>query len=141
MKHARKILVGILLLVPIIAAAQLTTNDSVVAQVPFRFMVANQYVPAGECILQKMDANGRTLVIRNVEANRSMFVLTSSSDGKTAAPAYAMVFHKYGTRYFLSGLRVADARTVYSVAESKEEAELRAQNVVGTEQIVLASLR
>jgi hypothetical protein len=52
-----------------------------------------------------------------------------------------MVFHKYGTRYFLTGLRVADARTIYSVAESKEEAELRAQNVVGTEQVVLASLR
>lgn len=141
MKHARKILVGILLLVPVIAAAQFTTNDRVVAQVPFRFMVANQYVPAGECILQKIDANGRTMVMHNVEAKVSMFVLTSANENKTAAPAYAMVFHKYGNRYFLSGLRVADARTTYSISESKEEAELRAQNVVGTEQIVLASLR
>jgi hypothetical protein len=141
MKHARKILVGILLLVPMIAAAQLTTNDSVVAQVPFRFMVANQYVPAGECILQKMDANGRTLVMHNVDAKMSMFVLASAKESKTAASAYALVFHKYGNRYFLSGLRVADARTIYSLPESKEEAELRAQNVVGTEQIVLASLK
>jgi hypothetical protein len=141
MKHVKKIIVGMLLLVPVIAAAQLTTSDSVVAQMPFRFMVANQYVPAGECIVQKADANGRTLVVHNVGANVSMFALTSANESKTAAPAYALVFHKYGTRYFLSGLRVADARTTYSLAESKAEAELRAQNVTATEQIVLASLK
>ncbi len=138
MKYAKKMMVAMLFLAPVIALAQLGNGDRVVAQVPFRFMVADQNVPAGEYILQKADASGKTLAVRNVDAKVGIFVLTSVGESKEAAGSYALVFNRYGNRYFLSALKVAGDRTTYSPVESKEEAELRAQNVPATQQVVLA---
>ena len=41
----------------------------------------------------------------------------------------ALIFHKYGERYFLAGIRVADNPTAYQLPEGNAEAELRAQNM------------
>jgi hypothetical protein len=52
----------------------------------------------------------------------------------------ALIFHKYGERYFLSGIRVAGSQIAYQLPEGKAEAELRAQNEVASQEIVLAQL-
>jgi hypothetical protein len=52
-----------------------------------------------------------------------------------------MVFHKYGDRYFLAGLKVADSIAVYEFHQSKLEKEFQAQNLHPTEKVLLASTR
>jgi len=143
MKFARRMLALTLVMVPVLAAAQLSSNngDKLVAQVPFRFVVADKHVPAGECIVQAPTMNGRTLVIRNVAAKVSLLSLASLGETKKAAGGYALVFHKYGDKYFLTGIKLAGTRTVYQLAETKAEAELQAQNKPGTETLLLASLQ
>jgi hypothetical protein len=141
MKYGRRIIALTLALLPVLAAAQLQSSDRIVTQVPFEFMVANKAVPAGEYVVQSAVMDGKTLVIRNTAARLGLFSQASLAEAKTAAGAYALVFHKYGDQYFLAGVQIAGDRTIYRLQESKAEAELRAQNMPVTEKILLASLK
>ena len=141
MKHANWLVVVTLVLLSGMAAAQLNSSTRVVAQVPFEFMVANKIVPAGECEVQAITMDGKTLVIRNAEANVGLFSSSSQAEGKQNASNYALVFKHYGDRYFLSGIRLQGSKITYRLPESKVEVELRAQNVSATEETLRASLK
>jgi hypothetical protein len=141
MKHANWLVVMTLVVLSGMAAAQLIGSTTVVAQVPFEFMVANKIVPAGECAVQAITMDGKTLVIRNTEAKVTLLSTSSQSEGKQEASNYALVFKHYGDRYFLSGIKLQGSNITYRLPESKVEAELRAQNAPATEKTLLASLK
>lgn len=144
MKHAKLMLVAMLMVLPSLAAAQLGSGGTIVAQVPFEFVVANKIVPAGKCLVQTATMNAPTLptlVIRNVGTGVSLFSPSSQIETKEAAGAYTLVFNKQGDQYFLRGIKLEGSRITYRLPESKAEAELRARNVPASEEIVLASLK
>src|SRR6202163_2879850 len=140
MKHANWLVVVTLVALSGMAAAQLDSSTRVVAQVPFEFMVANKIVPAGECEVQAITMDGKTLIIRNAEAKVGLLFPTSQSEGKRASD-YALVFTHYGDRYFLSGIKLQGSPITYRLPESRVEAELRAQSVSATGETLRASLR
>ncbi|MGD0417011.1 MAG: hypothetical protein ABSA80_16750 [Terriglobales bacterium] len=141
MKHAKWLVVVTLVVLSGMAAAQLNSGSRLVTQVPFEFVVANRIIPAGECVVQVATMDGRTLLIRNADANVGLFSTSSLTEGKQGASDYALVFRQYGDRYFLSGIKLRDSKIIYRLPESKVEAELRAQNVPATEETLLASLK
>ena len=139
MKYAKWISAMVLLAAPLIAAAQMAPTERIVTQVPFKFTVGTVEMPAGEYIVQLADERGAALLtVRNPEARRSVYVLTVANLGKKS-PNAAVVFHRYGDRYFLAELRVEDSRTVYTLQPTKLENEFRAQNLPATQEILLAS--
>ena len=141
MKYAKRLLALALVSLPILAVAQMGSSTRIVGQVPFPFIVGNKHVPAGQCTVQQATDTGRTLVIRNVDAKVSLFTVATPNLAKQASGSYALVFHKYGARAFLTGIKLAGDRTIYQIPESPAEAELRAQNVPATEEILLASAK
>jgi hypothetical protein len=141
MKHTKWITVLILLFVPLIAAAQLAPTERIVMQVPFKFTVGDVAIPGGEIIVQTADEKGSLLLVRNRDARVAVFTLPANTRVGQAAPVTAMVFHKYGDRYFLAGLKVADSIAVYEFHQSKLEKEFQAQNLHPTEKVLLASTR
>ena len=141
MKHAKWLVVVTLVVLSGMAAAQLIGSSKIVAQVPFEFMVANKIVPAGECEVQAITMDGKTLVIRNAEAKVGLFSPSSQWESKQGASHYALVFKHYGDRYFLSGIRLQGSKITYRLPESKLEAELRAQTATAREETLLASLK
>ncbi len=141
MKHAKWLVAVTLVVLSDMAFAQLNSGSRVVAQVPFDFMVTNKLVPAGECSVNVATMDGKTLTISNVGANVSLFSTSSLTEGKQAASHYALVFKRYGNRYFLAGIKLQGSKIAYRLPESRLEAELRAQNVSATEEILLAALR
>jgi hypothetical protein len=141
MKYAKRMLALALIALPILAVAQMVSSTRIVGQVPFPFMVGNKHVPAGQCIIEPATAGARTLVIRNVGAKVSLFTSATPTQAKKASGSYALVFHKYGERAFLTGIKLAGDRTIYQIPESRAEAELRAQNVTATEETLLASAK
>jgi hypothetical protein len=50
-----------------------------------------------------------------------------------------LVFHKYGSNYFLSEVKIEGTRNGYQLPETKAEREIRAQNGPATNEILLAS--
>ena len=141
MKYAMRMFVLTLTMLPLLATAQLASNQKIVANVPFDFVVGNKVVPAGECIVQSATMDAKTLRIRNSDARVNLFASASTDESKKAAGAYTLVFHRYGDRRFLSGMKLAGSTTIYRLSESKWEAELRAQNVPATEEALRASLK
>jgi hypothetical protein len=62
-----------------------------------------------------------------------------SIEAKQAADHCSLVFHKYGSNYFLSEIKVAGTANGYRLPETKAEKEIRAQNGPATNEILLAS--
>jgi hypothetical protein len=141
MKYAKRMLALALIALPILAVAQMVSSTRIVGEVPFPFMVGNQHVPAGQCTVEPATSGARTLVIRNVGAKVGFFTPAMPTLAKKASGSYALVFHKYGDRAFLIGIKLAGDRTIYQIPESRAEAELRAQNVTVIEATLLASAK
>jgi hypothetical protein len=141
MKYAKRMLALALIALPILAVAQMVSSTRIVGEVPFPFMVGNKHVPAGQCTIEPATDGARILVIRNVGAKVSFFTPAMASQSKKASGSYALVFHKYGDRAFLTGIKLAGDRTIYQIPESHAEAELRAQNATATEETLLASAK
>ena len=138
MKYTKWISVLGLLILPALAAAQMTQTDRIAVQVPFSFVVGNTAVPSGEIILQRADLSGHVLAIRNVDAKLNVFATTSGEKASARTGEY-LVFHKYGNRYVLKSLKVEGSDNVYAFAPGKLEAELSAQNVPSEEILVAGS--
>jgi len=138
MKCAKWIFAVMLLSVPLIAVAQMKPTERIVTQVPFKFMVGNAAVPAGECTVVLANENNSVLLVGSSDAKLWVYAPTTPNLGKKASDA-ALTFHRYGDRYFLTEVRVGNSRSIYTFKPSKLEKELRAQNVSGTEEILLAS--
>jgi hypothetical protein len=141
MKYAKRMLALVLISLPILAVAQMTSSIRIVGEVPFPFMVGNKHVPAGQYTVQPATEGGPALAIRGVDAKSSLFTMATPTLAKKASGSYALVFHKYGDKAFLTSIKLAGDRTIYEIPESRAEAELRAQNVTATEEILLASAR
>ena len=138
MKCAKWIFAVMLLSVPLIAVAQMKPTERIVTQVPFKFMVGNAAMPAGECTVVLANENNSVLLVGSSDAKLWVYAPTTPNLGKKASDA-ALTFHRYGDRYFLTEVRVGNSRSIYTFKPSKLEKELRAQNVSGTEEILLAS--
>jgi hypothetical protein len=120
-------------------AAQLPSNK-LVTNVPFDFIAWNKTVPAGECVVQRISGNASVVNIRNQAAGPGTLAMLIQDRETKATGKYSLVFHKYGTRHFLSQIRTASG-AVYKVPESKLEREMLAQNAAPQEEILLASAK
>jgi len=141
MKRVTLLIVVMMVAMSGMAVAQLMTSTTIVAEVPFQFTVANKIVPAGECEVRAITTDGRTLAIRNTDAKVSLVSMFSQTEGKQAASGYALVFNRYGDRYFLSGIQLRGSQVTYRLPESKVEAELRAATAEPTQETLLAFLK
>jgi hypothetical protein len=134
-------LVVVTLVLSGMAAAQMSSANKIVAQVPFDFMVANKVEPTGKWAVRVAVRDGNILDISNARTNAGVFSMSSRTDAKQPASHYALVFHRYGDRYFLSEIKLRGSKIAYRLPGSKAEAELRSENVSATEETLLASLQ
>ena len=141
MKNITRILALVVTILPLFAVAQLRQSEKIVTNVPFEFALGNKTVPAGVWEVQPLGDGSSTLAIRNRDAHLSSILNTSTGETRIPAASCALVFHRYGDRHFLAGVKVEGSNVGYRVPESKREAEMRAQNIVPKEEILLASLK
>jgi len=141
MTNMKRMLVLILTMMPMLAAAQLQDTREIVAQVPFKFMVGSKAIPAGQCVIRRAATDSKILQISNATESVSLFSPVSPKETKMISQGYTLIFHGYGNRYFLTGLRLKGDRTTYQLPESKAEAEMRAQNLPVAETTLLAAAR
>jgi hypothetical protein len=141
MKYAKRILALTLIMLPVMAFAQLKPEQKIIVNVPFEFTVGNKILPAGQWTAQRAAMSYKTLMIRNLDARIAVPSSTLPGETKAAPDSSALVFNKYGDRYFLSAVKVAGDRATYRIPENKAEAELRAENRQASQEVVVASLK
>ena len=141
MTYMKRILALTLTILPLLAAAQLSSTQTIVAQVPFEFVVGTRTIPAGECTVRWASDGRQILMIHNAAAKAGLFASALTDETRNASGQYALVFHVVGGKYFLAAMQLANSRTIYRLPQSKAEAELLSQNMQPTETILVASLR
>ena len=136
-KHAATLL--ILMVVGFTGLAKAQMSSVIKAEVPFEFVANGQTMPAGECIIAVVVSNGTT-VLSVGSGKQHVQAFPTRDELPNASKETALVFHQYGDRYFLAGIKRAGA-TGYGLPASRQEGELRAQNVSEKVFTLLASAR
>lgn len=136
----RAMLILALMLVSAGAALAQLGDTRVMAQVPFNFVVGDKAVSAGEWTVSSRPIHG-VLLIQNADAKVGVFSLPQIDETRKPAGSCVLVFHRYNNRYFLSEIKVEGSTTVYRLPVSKTEAELQAQNVSESDEVLVAWLK
>jgi hypothetical protein len=97
------IVIGLVLVAGVATAnGQSGNGNTLVAQVPFEFIVADKALASGAYNVRTVTNEGDALLIKNAGANDRAIRLIAPI-GHQNAKAYArLVFHRYDNRYFLS---------------------------------------
>jgi hypothetical protein len=134
-KHTATLLILMVLgLTGLVHAQRYTT---IKAQVPFNFVANGETMPAGECTIRLMVNGQTTLSISSGKQHTFAFpIVDESSNGSKKT---ALVFHRYGDRYFLARIKRA-GRIGYELPATKLESELRAGNLAEEAFTLLASV-
>jgi hypothetical protein len=140
MNYLRQRFAVALMMIPLVAGAQAGIGSGLIAQVPFAFMVGDKVIPAGECVVQSAGVGAETIYIQNRDLKIGMFSYAVPVDNRANRGADALIFHKYGDRYFLSAILLEGNGRLYQLPRSKAEAEMRARNVPATEETLRPTL-
>jgi|SRR5690242_159041 len=131
MKMFRSIALGFGLL---LATASYAQETHVRAAVPFEFIVGNQSLPAGDYTVQSMQPTGSAVVIRNNDEGKAIMSLAGSCRQLNASEKTKLVFHRVGSRYFLSEIWAegenAGRRLPVSAAETETALNQKVETVV-----------
>lgn len=133
MKHATLLLITLVGLTGLLNAQ---TSATLKTQVPFAFVANGTMMPAGECVIQ-ITVNGRTALSIS-SGKQHVFALPIADVSPNTRKNTALVFHQYGDRYFLTGIK-HEGETGYRLPTSRRERGLQAQNVPGQVFTLLAS--
>src|SRR5579864_3311507 len=98
----------ILVLVGLTGLVQAQMDTTIKAPVPFSFVANGKTMPAGECTIQIM-VNGRTTLSIS-SGEQHAFAHPISDEPSNGSKKTALVFHRYGDRYFLA--RIMRARKI-----------------------------
>ena len=109
-------------------------SDLMKIDVPFNFVAENQRMLAGAYTIQRMQ-NGR-LLVRSADSTIATTVLSLPVPLQDNAAESQVVFHRYGSDYFLAEIRVRGQNTGREVLRGKEETQIAHKGIPR----VLASL-
>ena len=122
-KQAFMILTTLSLLVMLTATSVNGQSDMRLnVNIPFEFSVGKAILPAGEytvsCGAQSL------LEIQRVDRSVSQVLITISTQAGTTPDKSSLVFHRYGERYFLSGIWTAGDYIGHELRKPHAELEL-----------------
>ena len=103
------------------------------ARVPFAFEIGDKTVPAGNYRIESIPTGAGSLqVIRSAEGDVQVTLSTIAVPAKNANSGPELIFHRYGTRYFLAQIQTGDghARELFESQREKKLAHSEAINEV-----------
>jgi hypothetical protein len=138
MKNQLFALIGLGLL---LATASAYAQTGVVkANVPFNFIVNKAELPAGQYTVQPVGTSGSAMSIQSSDNQVVNLVLPHACQSAEAQKTSKLVFHRYGSQYFLAQIWTEGNSLGQELSKSGRESEVAmdypVQNVV-----VVAALR
>ncbi|HEY6373136.1 MAG TPA: hypothetical protein VIX37_21355 [Candidatus Sulfotelmatobacter sp.] len=134
-KHAALLLMT---LVGLTALLNAQTSTTLKTPVPFEFVANGKTMPAGECTIAVV-VNGQTLLSIS-SGKQHAYAFPISDESPNARKYTALVFHQYGDRYVLTGIK-REKGIGYQLPASRLERELQARNIPWQVFTLLASAK
>jgi len=123
----RQIVKGLAMLMVTLALAAVSatvangqSNARLIAHVPFDFVVGEKTLPAGKYSVAATDQSGATMAIANSQGDAAIR-LSSPMERKDREKAAKLVFHRYGSTYFLAQVWRAGEATGREISKSDQE--------------------
>jgi hypothetical protein len=111
-------------LISIVAAGECQAQSrSLEVNVPFAFEVGNKTMLAGSYRVESVPTGAGSIeILRSGKGDMRVSLSTTATLSKGGTPASALVFHRYGNRYFLAQIQTGDghAREVFPSPQEKE---------------------
>jgi hypothetical protein len=110
----RKSIVNLLWLVPaaallvVASPAAARAEESVVATVPFAFIVGNMQMPAGSYVIKALSEVPDILSIESKDGLHTAFILSIPTGSGRPSETSELVFEKFGGEHFLSRVEPSD---------------------------------
>jgi hypothetical protein len=124
----------------LVAASAFAQTGTVRANIPFKFVVDKQALPAGEYTITKLGQSGTVTAIQRDGGKEVKLVVPNNLESLKAADKTKLVFRCYGDRYFLSEIWIEGSQTGRKLPKSAHESEV-AMDFTSQDVVVLASLR
>jgi len=123
MKNVRHAIVMVALIAASLVASGFgQTSYPLQAKIPFDFQVGNNMLPAGDYRIEPMNS---FLLVRNTENNaHEAAILVRSCRTLKEMENSKLIFHRYGSSYFLSKVWVAGESDGAEVPTSSREKEI-----------------
>jgi hypothetical protein len=138
MKNQMFALIGLGLL---LATASAYAQTGVVkANVPFNFIVNKTELPAGQYRIQPMGVAASAMAIESSDRKVVTAFLPNACSSPQAQKTTKLVFHRYGTQYFLAQIWTAGNDRGKELPASRLETEV-AGNYPAQSVVVVATLR
>ena len=138
MKNQLFALIGLGLL---LATASAYAQTGVVkANVPFNFIVNNTDLPAGAYTLQSLGNTGTAMVIESPDRKVVNGFLPNACESNNVLEVSKLVFHRYGSQYFLTQIWTAGNSRGREFPRSGREREV-AMDYTSQDVVVVATLR
>ena len=138
MKNQMIALIGLGLL---LATASAYARTGVVkANVPFNFTVSNSQLPAGEYRIHPLGVAGSAMTIQSPDGKYIQAFLPNACSSPKPQTTTKLIFHRYGSQYFLAEVWEAGNDRGRELPRSGREAEI-AQKEVAESVVVVATLR
>lgn len=110
------------LLVALSAAFAQTRRGDTIVDIPFNFVVNGQTLPSGHYIVHPLD-NGGLRISNGDAAGVYVFAHTATRDSSDGSK---LVFHRFGSTYFLSAVWTQGRQSGLELARSRAEREMEA---------------
>ena len=122
MKTARTLITICLLLTAATLFAQTTSQKLMKVNVPFAFGVENHSLPAGEYLVFTVTPE-RSIRIVSTDGKHSAIVNTLPNNASLPSENSRLVFHRYGSEYFLAQVWTAGQNVARNPLSSKRAME------------------
>jgi hypothetical protein len=104
-------------------AANGQSTEPLTFRTPFAFVIGDQLVPAGEYTIRLVSQPG-TLSVASADGTVHVFINSRPLQKLDTESRFNLVFHRYGTHYYMSEIWTPGYRTGRSIMQHPSELEL-----------------
>lgn len=107
--------------------AQAQSANQMKANIPFRFIIGNQTLPAGEYTVRyvNQDSGKNALLFKSMDGRTSRIVQMNTTQNGEAQKNASLMFNQYGDSYFLSEVWTGTDQYGLSLPKSRAERQLQ----------------
>jgi len=127
-RHALSI---VSLLTLVLMGSALAQTNQVRADVPFSFSVGSTALPAGAYDVSSIGGDSHTLLIKARDGSANAIVNSNSAIRMDGAEKTKLVFHRYGSQYFLAEVWRQGSTSGNQFPKSSREKELGKELAMG----------
>jgi hypothetical protein len=119
--------VASLIVISLVAGASAQDpNRTKVVKIDFDFYAGNKQMPAGAYVVKLLE-NGNTqklILIQQQDGNSQAIVASVPNRNRADYKPGVILFNKYGSQYFLSGVQLGDSTVLHTAIKTRAEREI-----------------